>query len=103
MEHIRTHFPRSFASLGENTVRQAIALGVEKARKHGIVSERDVCKFISSMFALSAQLEHNTLSTADSEIRRARPLDSLSWQSEYAAPCRGLDSRRERSCSRKPG
>jgi hypothetical protein len=49
--HIETFFPESAAELGPEGVRHAIDLGLKKAARYGITSERDVCKFLNFMFA----------------------------------------------------
>ncbi len=50
--HLETFFPERAAELGEKGVRDAIELGQSKAAKYDIYTERDVCKFLSFMFAL---------------------------------------------------
>ncbi len=49
--HIETFFPESAQELGAEGVRHAIDLGLKKAARYGITSERDVCKFLNFMFA----------------------------------------------------
>ena len=48
--HLNRHFPKRCAKLGEDGVREWIRYGIERARTYGIVSERDVCKYIDVMF-----------------------------------------------------
>lgn len=45
--HLRRFFPAECARLGDAGLREAIRRGVRRASRHGIVSERDVCKFVS--------------------------------------------------------
>ncbi len=49
--HLETFFPERCQELGEAGVRGAIELGLKKAARYDIRSERDVCKFLNFMFA----------------------------------------------------
>jgi hypothetical protein len=49
--HLETFFPETTKELGPEGVRHAIDLGMKKAARYGIHSERDVCKFLNFMFA----------------------------------------------------
>lgn len=49
--HLQTFFPERAEELGERGLLGAIELGVKKASRYGIRSERDVCKFLNFMFA----------------------------------------------------
>ena len=48
--HLKEFFPAQCERLGEPEVRRWITTGTEKAGSYGIVSERDVCKYIDVMF-----------------------------------------------------
>ena len=48
--HLETFFPERAAELGPKGVADAIDLGVKKAAKYNIHTERDVCKFLNFMF-----------------------------------------------------
>jgi hypothetical protein len=48
--HLETFFPEACAERGPAGVRAAIDLGVKKAARYNIFSERDVCKFLNFMF-----------------------------------------------------
>ena len=45
-DHLRRCFPQRWAALGEDAGRALIRHGIEGASRHGIVTERDVCKFV---------------------------------------------------------
>jgi hypothetical protein len=49
--HLETFFPEVTQELGPEGVLHAIDLGVKKAARYNIHSERDVCKFLNFMFA----------------------------------------------------
>ena len=49
-EHLKRCFPAECETLGTHGVQQTISYGVERAASHGIVLERDVCKYIDLMF-----------------------------------------------------
>lgn len=51
--HLQTFFPERAEELGEPGLLAAITLGVKKAARYDIHSERDVCKFLNFMFAYS--------------------------------------------------
>ena len=48
--HVNQFFPEKCNALGEEGVRSWIAHGIEKAGSYGIITERDVCKYIDIMF-----------------------------------------------------
>ena len=48
--HLETFFPETTQELGPEGVLHAIELGVKKAARYDIRSERDVCKFLNFMF-----------------------------------------------------
>ena len=51
VEHVHQFFPDHCAALGADGVRSSIDTGIEQAARYQIVSERDVCKYITLMFA----------------------------------------------------
>jgi hypothetical protein len=44
--HIKKVFPEQSEALGERKLHETIQYGTQRAAAHGIVSERDVCKYI---------------------------------------------------------
>lgn len=50
-QHLQQHFPEHCRALGDGKLPRAIEGGIQRAGRHGIVSERDVCKFIDLQFA----------------------------------------------------
>ena len=55
--HVREHFPDHAAALGPEGIRRACEAGIDRAAEHGMVSERDVCKFTSLMFAFGESFD----------------------------------------------
>jgi hypothetical protein len=49
-EHLARFFPDACRELGDAGVSAAVRTGIERAARHGIVAERDVCKFLDIMF-----------------------------------------------------
>ncbi len=50
--HLRKHWPKKCAALGEDAVRESIRKGVQRARSYGITSEYDVSRYVNCMYAL---------------------------------------------------
>ncbi len=48
--HVEKFFPEQYSALGEAGVREMVRYGIERAETYGIVSERDVCKYVDVMF-----------------------------------------------------
>ena len=59
MAHIKKFFPEHFATLEEGKTRQLIQFAIERAATHGIVNERDVCKFTDLMVAFGPGFEQD--------------------------------------------
>lgn len=55
--HLSQHFPDHVQALNPEGVRRAIEAGIERAKKYGIISERDVCKFIDLQFAFGESFD----------------------------------------------
>lgn len=62
--HVRQAFPLEFSDLGEDTVRQDIRYGIDRAEAHEIFAERQVAEYIDFMFILGRDF--------DTEIPAAR-------------------------------
>ena len=58
-EHIAKFFPRQFAELGEETARRTIQYGIKRAKGYGIVTERDVCKYVNLMVACGPDFDRD--------------------------------------------
>ena len=56
-DHLSQHFPDHVQALDPEGVRRAIEAGIERAKKYGIISERDVCKFIDLQFAFGESFD----------------------------------------------
>ncbi len=59
MAHIKKFFPEHYAALAEEKTRQLIQFAIERAETHGIVNERDVCKFTDLMIAFGPGFEQD--------------------------------------------
>jgi hypothetical protein len=70
--HLNKHFPEHCKALGEPGVREAIDTGIQKAKNYRIVSERDVCKFITLMFAFGRDFDTDPKLPWASNILRTR-------------------------------
>jgi hypothetical protein len=49
--HLQACFPERCRQLGEAEMSNAVLRGMDRARALGLVSERDVCKYLSLVFA----------------------------------------------------
>ena len=57
--HLRTHFPKHSEKVDEPTARRVIEYGITQAAAYGIETERDVCKFITLMWAFGHNFDRN--------------------------------------------
>jgi hypothetical protein len=55
--HVYTHFPAKCQYFGEERVQAAIHSGVERAKGYGIVSERDIAKYVHLVFAFHEEFD----------------------------------------------
>jgi hypothetical protein len=55
--HIRQFFSKQCGALQESQLRELIQYGIKRAANHGIVSERDVCKFIDLMIVFGRDFD----------------------------------------------
>ena len=55
--HVRQFFPKHAAALDEKQLHTLIEYGIERSAAHGIVAERDVCKFVDLMVAFGPLFE----------------------------------------------
>jgi hypothetical protein len=56
-EHLRRFFPERCAALGPGGLDEAVGHGVARAGAHGIVAERDVCKYVDLMFVFGRDFD----------------------------------------------
>jgi len=59
IEHIANFFPEEFAKIGELRLREMIQYGGKRASRYGIVSERDVCKYLDLMVVFGWDFDAN--------------------------------------------
>ena len=55
--HLNKFFQPQCRPLGEVKVREWIHYGIQRAKSYGIISERDVCKYIDLMFAFGRDFD----------------------------------------------
>lgn len=55
--HLRILFPAYCEPLGEVRVKRLVRLGIERAAKYGIISERGVCIYVDAMFAFGRDFD----------------------------------------------
>jgi hypothetical protein len=56
LAHLKKFFPKK-AKAGEPKLKEAIQHGIKQAGAHGIVSERDVCKYIDLMMVFGKDFD----------------------------------------------
>jgi len=59
VEHLTEFFPEQCEALGEPETREAIQHGINRAKTYGIISERDVCKYIDLMFTFGRDFDED--------------------------------------------
>lgn len=77
--HLRRFFPEHSAALDDEQMRALIRHGIERGARFGLVTERNVCKYIDVMFAMGAQFDDDPTRAWAVAILRdtsARPLPS---------------------------
>lgn len=57
--HLHKIFPEQSQALGEEKLGQLIRYGIERARTHEIVAQRDVCKYIDLMMIFGRDFDTN--------------------------------------------
>lgn len=51
MAHLTRFFPREAAALGDSKLRALVEDGIEEARRYGITTRREVCKYLTLLLA----------------------------------------------------
>ncbi len=57
LAHVRQFFPDAYSELDEAARRELIRSGIERARRYELLTERDICRFITLMFALDRDFD----------------------------------------------
>ena len=57
LAHLRRFFPQQCQQLGEAGTREMLELGVARARRHGFVTELEVCKYLNLMFSFGRDFD----------------------------------------------
>lgn len=55
--HLGKCFPNQCKALSGTELRETIQYGIKRAAKHGIIAERDVCKYIDFMMVLGQDFD----------------------------------------------
>jgi hypothetical protein len=74
--HLAKFYPAECATLGEEQVRRLIGYGVERARSHGLTSERATCIYIDVMFAFGRDFDRDPALPWASQVLSRKDLDS---------------------------
>jgi len=57
INHLNTFFREPCEALGERKTRQAIQHGIQRAATHGLLTERNVCKYIDLIFVFGRDFD----------------------------------------------
>lgn len=57
MDHIKQFFPNHYRIGGEPTVRKVVRYGIERSNIYGLVTERNMCLYITVMFMLGSNFD----------------------------------------------
>ena len=83
--HIRQFFSKQCRALQEPQLRDLIQYGIKRAAGHGIVSERDVCKFIDLMIVFGRDFDEDKQRPWASQILANRKTARSKIRSLYEA------------------
>lgn len=59
MSHLREYFASSTRTMSDEEVVGLIRMGVDRAREHGIDTERGACKYLNLMFAFGEDFDRD--------------------------------------------
>ncbi len=59
VNHLYKCFSGPCKKIGELQVRKAIQHGIERTKKYGIISQRDICKYLNIMFVFGKDFDTN--------------------------------------------
>jgi hypothetical protein len=59
--HVQEYFPAECSVLGEGGLKEMLTYQVGKARQHGIVTERDICKYVDLAFKFGKDFDVDPL------------------------------------------
>jgi hypothetical protein len=72
LAHLKKFFPKESESAGESGLRETIQHGIKRAAVYGIVSERDVCKYIELMIVFGRDFDQDEKVPWAGQILRTR-------------------------------
>jgi hypothetical protein len=95
--HLAAWLPERVAALGEPAVRDLVREGIRRAARHGIVAERDVCKFVDVMLALGPTFDEEPWALAVLGSERRTSQSKMDEILELAAARTGWTTEKARS------
>ncbi len=80
--HLRKIFPEQCESLGQEELNKVVQHGIQRAKAHGIVAQRDVCKYIDLMMVFGRDFDTNSKlpwasATLKEEFLEGHPADKI--------------------------
>jgi hypothetical protein len=60
VDHIRRCFPRDYSVLGESRTRAFVDAGVDRARRYGFVSKKEICGLIDLMLIFGPRFDDDS-------------------------------------------
>jgi hypothetical protein len=79
VEHLKKFFPEQYQSLGEKEVRKAIRHGMNRAKTYGIITQRDVSKFLNIMFVFGLNFDQDPRYPWISKTLKKAPALDPTW------------------------
>ena len=92
--HLGRCSPEECRKLGAEGVRGVIRHGIHRARVHGIILERDVCKYIDVMFAFGPDFDSDPKLPWASAILSDDSINDATNRTEHLFETAKLHSRR---------
>jgi len=77
--HLKKFFPGQCHKLGEEEVRKAIRHGINRAKTYGIVTQRDVSKYLNIMFVFGLNFDEDPRYPWITKIIKKAPALDPSW------------------------
>lgn len=94
--HLAKHFPARCAELGAEGLEKTVALGVERARGHGLKHEVDVLRYLNTMLVLGVDFDRSGEYPWAAEILADEDCDPRSNLERLCARTREELARRQR-------
>jgi len=68
VDHLAMYFPDQCEKMGEESVREAILYGMERAKTYGIIIEQDISMYLNLMFTFGRDFDKDSALTWMAEI-----------------------------------